>query len=206
MAESSPEHLLTALFIQASLQYPAHISGQGIWLAILFREWKDIGRIPDSVSLYALKSVLSSDTKNDVLQTIATAAHHAHGRLADKPTLSPERVERIVTEVLRLSGWCQDFERSHLDAFLEMLPIYMQVGAYASGNDEQDVQNPELTRRKILIKHIAQRTLEGEFQRLVSESVDEILFTDIPSWHNYVDQRFGIFIMRLSLLHRRNER
>jgi hypothetical protein len=191
--ESSPERLLTSLFIKASLKYPANISGQGIWLTLLFRQGQAEGRIIQSAKLYDLKNVLSEETKDDVLELIIHAAHKAHRQLKDKPPLSPQRVEGIVSKVLNASLGCQSFSDKQLHALLEMLPIYMQVMEHVSGNGEQDAENPELLMRKMLIKQVVCRAFEGDQQEIMLWMVDRCLFSMMVSHHTYVDARFTIF-------------
>ena len=194
-----PERLLTSLFIRASLLYPSNISEQGIWLALLFRQGQADGKISQRISLYTLKAVLSGETKDDVLKVIIHAAHKVHRHLKEKPALSPQNVESIVSEVLSASIQCQPFDDQQLHALLEMLPVYMQVMGHVSGNEMQDAQNPELLTCKERIKEIGCRAFEGDQQQHILRLVDEVLFTRMPSLHTYVDVRFKIFLTLLSL-------
>ena len=197
--EFSPERLLNSLFIKASLLYPSNISGQGIWLTLLFRQGQADGKISQRVSLYMLKEVLSGDAKDDVLEAIIQAAHKAHHHLEDKPSLAPQSVGGIVGEVLSASFPCQSFDDRQLYALLEILPIYMQVMEYVSGNETLDAQNPELLIRNVRIKDIVSRTFEGDQQHYILRMVEEVLFTRMPSLHTYVDARFKIFLTLTSL-------
>lgn len=168
-------------------------------MALLFRQGQADGKIGQDVTLYMLKIVSSGETKDDVLKVITQAAHKAHHPLADKPALFPQNVESIVNEVLSASVQCQSFDDNQLHALLEMLPIYMQVIEYVSGNEMQDTQNPELLTRKAQIKDIVNRTFEDDQQRHILRMVDEVLFTRMPSLHTYVDARFKIFLTLISL-------
>ncbi len=181
------------------MQYPANISGQGIWLTLLFRQGQAEGKISRSVRLYDLKKVLAGEAKDEVLEVIIHAARKAHRRLKDQPSLARKSVEGIVNEVLSASVQCQSLEDKSLHALLEMLPVYMQVMGHVSGDETLDAQNPELLKRKAHIKDIVSRTFEDEQQRHLLRMVDEVLFTHMPSLHTYIDARFKIFLTLTSL-------
>ena len=165
-----------------------------MWLTLLFRQGQADGRINEGMSIGTLQGVLSGDTKADVLKAIAHAAHKAHRTLKGKPQVSAERVENIVSQVLRASISCQSLHDTQLHALLEMLPIYMQVMGYVSGDSTLDGQNPELMMVKARIKEIVYRSFEGSLQDDVIYFVDQTLFTSMVSGHYYVDTRFGIFL------------